>query len=279
MSVANGHLQNGSITRHFHPGFTLLELMLVMGLATLVYALISYVTIQMNNSVRRAEIAYKRKKAVIEIAERMRWQLRCLYANVPQGSSSQPPSSNTNPATLLKSYIYSKGGDQENQDSLIFKTTYFPSDTIRAGTAEVGYKIISDSGSGSLSLTSPVTDENKLLTKADRERAELKALEAQDLLEGDSFSQGRDTFLAYRQYPWADPLGLHETGDDSNVPWQEVSREVTGMSVRFSDDLEIWQQDWTEPGKVPKWIEITLTLRHGEPLIFMAAPGTAAARW
>ena len=70
-------------------GFTLLELMLVMGLATLVYSLVSYMTIQMNNTVRHSQVAFKRQELTIETAERLRWQLRCLYDRVPESASSR----------------------------------------------------------------------------------------------------------------------------------------------------------------------------------------------
>lgn len=247
-------------------GFTLLELMLVMGLASLVYALISYMTIQMNNTVRHSQVAFKRRELVIETAERLRWQLRCLYDRVPEGAASQPPSSHTNPPSLLKSAIYGKSLGEKGQDVLLFKTTYFPLRVENSGTAEVGYKIVSDS-SASFSLTEPVKSEDD----------KLRSLEAADFI-GSGQVVDSKKYLAYRQYPWADPLGLHEVGDDNQAPWEKLSSEIIGLEVRFSDDLEIWQQDWTGEG-VPKWIEVTFELKRGEPLVFMTGPVTAADRW
>ena len=67
-------------------GFTLLELMLAVGLAAIVWSFLAYVTVSLSRSVRYAEQALARKKAVIEVAERLRWQLRCLYTITPEVS-------------------------------------------------------------------------------------------------------------------------------------------------------------------------------------------------
>ncbi|MGM9998940.1 MAG: type II secretion system protein J [Candidatus Bruticola sp.] len=247
-------------------GFTLLEIMLAVGLTAMVYTIISYMIIQMNTTVRRSEEAFQRRKAVIDVAEQLRWQLRCLYNRVPEGVSAEPPSSNTNPASLQNSSLYAKNLGQSGRDVLIFKTTYFPAKLGNSsGTAEVGYKILSEA-EGSFSVSSPLT------AREDR----LQALSPTNLV--DSSSSKTRYFLAYRQYPWADPLGLHEESDDSTAPWQKVSSEITGLGVRFSDDLEIWQQDWTGEG-VPRWVEITFELKQGDPIVFMTGPVVSSARW
>lgn len=258
--------QNVSRPRRSSSGFTLLELMLVMGLATLVYSLISYMTIQMNTTVRHSQAGFKRREMIVNTAERLRWQLRCLYDRVPEGASSEVPSSHTNPPTLLKSVIYGKSLGEKGKDVLLFKTTYFPLRAENNGTAEVGYKIMADS-SGSFSLTDPIkTDDDKL-----------RSLEAADFISSGQAYESKN-YLAYRQYPWADPLGLHDVGDDSETPWERLSSEIIGMEVRFSDDLEIWQQDWTGEG-VPKWVEVTFEFKRGEPLVFTTGPVVAADRW
>ena len=125
---------------------------------------------------------------------------------------------------------------------------------------------MSDS-SASFSLTEPVKSEDD----------KLRSLEAADFI-GSGQVVDSKKYLAYRQYPWADPLGLHEVGDDNQAPWEKLSSEIIGLEVRFSDDLEIWQQDWTGEG-VPKWVEVTFELKRGEPLVFMTGPVTAADRW
>ncbi|MGM9992788.1 MAG: type II secretion system protein J [Candidatus Bruticola sp.] len=247
-------------------GFTLLEVMLAVGLTAMVYTIISYMTIQMNTTVRRSEESFQRRKTVIDTAEQLRWQLRCLYDRVPEGASVEPPSSNTNPATLQNSSLYAKNLGQSGQDVLIFKTTYFPAKLENSsGTAEVGYKVVNKIGS-SFSVSSPLTvqeDKLQIFTPA-------------SLLEGSS--QGSHFYLAYRQYPWADPLGLHEDSDDNNAPWQKISSEIIGLEVRLSDDLEVWQQDWTGEG-VPRWVEITFELKQGDPLVFITGPVVSSARW
>ena len=247
-------------------GFTLLELMLAMGLAALVYSLISYMTIQMNITVRHSQAGFKRREMIVDTAERLRWQLRCLYDRVPEGASTESPASHTNPPTLLKSVIYGKSLGEKGKDVLLLKTTYLPLRTENNGTAEVGYKIMTDSSS-SFSLTDPVKSEDD----------KLRALEAADFINSGQAYESKN-YLAYRQYPWADPLGLHDVGDDSETPWEKLNSEIIGMEVRFSDDLEIWQQDWTGEG-VPKWVEVTFEFKRGEPLVFTTGPVVAADRW
>ncbi len=250
-------------------GFTLLELMLAVGLAAIVWSFLAYVTVSLSRSVRYAEQALARKKAVIEVAERLRWQLRCLYTITPEGAPATPPSSQVNLSTLNGSFIYSQNQGQVGRDALLFKTTYFPAHVQNTGTAEVGYTILQ----GSTATTQGVNAPNPQATATPSARLGLP--NPQELLADQKLE---DPYLAYRQYPWADPLGLHDVPADPLVPWQVLSREVIGLEVRFSQDLEIWQEDWTTP-EIPTWIEVSLELKTGDPLIFTVGPAAVAPRW
>lgn len=254
------------------PGFTLLEIMLVMGLSILVYSLISYTTIQLSNASRNADAAMKRKKNFVDVCEQMRWQLRCLYARVPEGVTGKAPASNVNPAGLKGAFLYGKRDASEGQGILIFKTSYFPKGSTNCGTAEVGYKIISSLGKSK--AAAPVT----LGVSASTGQQEIHTVTASDTLTQSIDPKKVESYLAYRQYPWADPLGLHESGDDPRCPWKPICTDITGMSLAFSDDESVWQQEWTSK-EVPKWIRVTLSMKGGEPLSFIAAPAVAAARW
>ncbi|MBQ7503453.1 hypothetical protein IJT93_12225 [bacterium] len=262
-------------------GFTLLEITIVMGLAILVYSLIAYITVQMNVSVRHTEAGYKRKKETIEAAELLRWQLRCLYAEVPEGANVKTvPASRIHPAALKNAFFYGKRGTQTDRAFLTFKTTYFPKGFANPGAAEVSFTILEDS--------SGRVDEDRLNSFIDSSfekgavngdgSAKAKS-RPEKTLAGVQNSENSGVYLAYRQFPWADPLGLHEEADLSEAPWQVLSYEVIGINAEYSDDAEIWQQEWTSPRTVPKWIKITFILRTGEPLVFIAAPAAKSARW
>ncbi len=210
--------------------FTLLELLLTLGLAMLLMSVVSYTTLRINAAVTRAEKNLARKAKIIEVAEQLRWQLRCLY--LPDYSVNQTaPSTNTRPGTL-KYAVYAKRESQTERDILLFVTTFLPKSS---GTAEVGYRILTD-------------------------------------------EETRKPYLAYRQYAWADPLGLHEPEEDVNAAWTVLSRDICGMSLEFSVDCETWQKEWTatEP---PDWIRITLYLVEGEPFVTQVSPAMPSARW
>lgn len=262
-------------------GFTLLEITIVMGLAILVYALIAYITVQMNVSVRHTEAGYRRKKEVIEAAEQLRWQLRCLYNRVPEGEGVQnAPSSRLHPATLKNSCIYGTRGTQTDRAVVSFKTTYFPKGFPNPGAAEVSFTIMEDAAGR--------VDEDKLNSFIDSSfqkgavngdgspRARTKP---EKTLAGVQNAEDSNAYLAYRQFPWADPLGLHEEADFSEAPWQVLSYEVIGLNVEYSEDADIWQQEWTAPHRAPKWVKVTFILRTGEPLVFIASPAVTSARW
>jgi len=260
-------------------GFSLLEITIVMGLAILVYSLIAYITVQMNVSVRHTEAGYRRKKEVIEAAEQLRWQLRCLYDGVPEGANTKTvPASRIHPATLGNVCLYGTRGAQTDRAFISFKTAYFPKGFADPGAAEVSFTIMEDAAGRA--------DEDRLNSFIDssyrkgslnggpeeRRRQEKTLVGPQD-------SEKSNAYLAYRQFPWADPLGLHEEADFSEAPWQVLSYEVIGLNAEYSDDAEIWQQEWSAPHRAPKWIKITFILRTGEPLVFIAAPAVKSARW
>ncbi len=201
-----------------------------MGLAILLMSVISYTILHLNAAVTRSEKNLARKAKIIEVAEQLRWQLRCLY--LPNYSAQlTAPATNTNPGTL-KYAVYAKRDNQIERDILLFVTTFLPKS---AGTAEVGYRILAD-------------------------------------------GKTRQPYLAYRQYAWADPLGLHEPEEDVNAAWTVLSRDICGMSLEFSVDCETWQKEWTatEP---PNWIRITLFLVDGEPFVTQVAPALPSGRW
>ncbi|MBQ7568702.1 hypothetical protein IJT17_07860, partial [bacterium] len=59
--------------------FTLMEMMLALGLAVLTISMLSYTTMRISATVRMSESRLARKSKLIATAEQIRWQLRCLY--------------------------------------------------------------------------------------------------------------------------------------------------------------------------------------------------------
>lgn len=213
-------------------GFSLLEMLIALGLTALVYGLVSYSTGQISHVVRDSEQKLTQKKAVVNVAERLRWQLRCAYKSSSTEEASRP-ASNVHPATLKGVGLYGVAGDQTNRDVLLFRTTSTKQG--RGGTVEVGYTILQD-------------------------------------------GESREPYLAYREYPWVDPLGLHTEEEDPNAPWEVCSRAVRGMSVEYSSNGEIWQQQWTDAG-MPMWVRITLFPNQGAELVTVVGIGMVAPRW
>lgn len=87
-----------------------------------------------------------------------------------------------------------------------------------------------------------------------------------------------EPYLAYRQYPFSDPLGLHPPEEDPDAPWRPLSREIVSMRLEFSPDGETWQREW-EATEVPTWIRVTLATARGATFQAEAVPGIAAPRW
>lgn len=279
-------------------GFTLLELMLALALAMLVYGLVIFVTINVSNTVRTSERKVSAKISVINAAEQLRWQLRCLYNRQAEGTNKPSASvSGIRPATLTGVSLYGKRSGQSGRDFLLFKTSYFPNHTILdqlskksrlnngkivsaasgspaqskdfltsqaygGGTAEVGFRILED--------------QNNLLGSSGVSGALPGAVDG-----GQGFMPGSQSkcFLAYRQYPWVDRLGLHDENDDTNAPWTVLCSDIVAMNAEYSSDSETWQQEWTASDP-PVWVRISLTTRSGaEPLVITASPGVVSNRW
>lgn len=240
-------------------GFTLLEMMIVVGLSSLLYSLLCYVSVQMNVSVRRTEDGFKSQKAVINIAERIRWQLRCLYDRVPDGAAQEPPPTNVRPATLKNRSIYGKRNSTADGSILLFKTNYFTKDRDKVGVAEVGYAI--------KNITSGV-DTTPLESVGGKKFID-------DALGDEEINGG---VLVYRQFAWADPLGLHEESDFKEAPWTVISKDIANMKIEFSEDNEIWQQEWTKEGVAP-WVRVSLESRRGTPIVFIVSPAVGSGRW
>ncbi|MBQ7528297.1 type II secretion system protein [bacterium] len=240
-------------------GFTLLEMMIVVGLSSLLYSILCYVSVQMNTSVRRTEDGFKRQKAAMKIAENIRWQLRSLYARVPEGASTtEPPSTNIHPATLRNRYIYGKKNSTADGSILLFKTAYFPKNRGKVGVAEVGYAI-KNVIPGSMNAMEPVNGKDFI----------------DNTLEFDNSESG---FLVYRQFTWADPIGLHEETDIKEAPWMVASTDIINFKAEYSEDGEIWQQEWMKEG-IAKWVRVTLSSKRNPPIVFVVSPAVSSNRW
>ena len=233
--------------------FTLLEMMIALGLTSMLVSIIAYSNTRMNWAVRNSEKRFEQKQHIIGLAEQLRWQLRMLYLQDYSSDNNAKPATNTRPGTLQYG-LYGKHSGESGRDILIFNTTHpaaiQPKYTNRTnsagasqsmhsmgtrGTVEVGYRIMSD-------------------------------------------THTRQPYLAYRQFPWSDPLGLHEPDSQCDVEWQKLSDEIIGLELEFSTNHETWQQEWTQNG-VPPWVRVTLTPKEGSPIIVEVAPATASQRW
>ena len=230
MDGAAGCRYIGKICRRSGAAYTLLELLVAMGLAVLTISMLSYSTLRISATVRMSESRFARKSKMISTAEQIRWQLRCLYTGVLKDDSERP-NSHLYPGTL-KYQLYGRRGSKLNSDILIFNTTYIPKSR---GTVEVGYCILTDEQTGK-------------------------------------------PYLAYRQFPWVDYQGLHDYIDFTDAPWTVCSRDIVGMSLEYSHDSKIWQQEWTE-NTAPQWVRITLIPDEGEPFVTQVAPAVISARW
>lgn len=217
-------------------GFTLLELMIAVGLAAVVYSLVSLTTVQLSRTVRTAEEKGQLKRSIIMAAEQMRWQIRCLYYDKKAAAHAVKAASNNLPGTLGNVGLYGQRGHEQDAGVLLFRTTAVPKrgGVFTNGTVEVGYCILKD--------------------------------------------KDGSRYLAYRQYPWVDRLGLHTEAQDPNAEWTVLSKEITGLSVEYSKDGELWMQEWTME-EVPLFVRFTLHLAKGGSLEVDAAPAQVSPRW
>lgn len=225
-------------------GFTLLEILAALGLATLVYAMVAYTTLQLNRTARAASAGAAERARTIRAAEQLRWQLRTLFVRGQEGESPTPnPSPSPSPftasrgsGTVLPSLgnlaLYGRRTRHEGQEVLIFRTSRLERGL---GATEVGYRIRLD-------------------------------------------EETREPYLAYRQYPFSDPQGLHPPDDDPDAPWRPLSREIVSLRLEFSEDGESWQREW-EAKEAPTWIRATLGTARGARFRIEAVPGIQAPRW
>lgn len=207
-----------------------MEMLLAMGLAVMAISMLSYTVLRISKTVRLSEERFARKSKMIDTAEQIRWQLRCLYC---QDYSDVPdkPISHTTPGTL-KYQLYGKRSGTSDRDILIFNTSFVPRSN---GTVEVGYRILVD-------------------------------------------DKTRKPYLAYRQFPWVDNQGLHDVDNYQDTPWQVFNTDIVGMSLSYSYDGEVWQQEWIDQ-RAPNWIRITLIPEEGEPFVTQVSPAMPSERW
>ncbi len=225
-------------------GFTLLEILTALALATLVYALVSSATLQLSRIARAANRAAEGRARVVRIAEQMRWQLRGLFvpgledpdSQVTAGASRAPSTgARSGPRrirTLGALSLLGRRTQSPDQEILLFRSNRLERGN---GAAEVGYRILED----------PETARPA---------------------------------LAYRQYPWADPEGLRPPEEDPEAPWRVVCREVIGLRLEFSAEGETWQREW-ERTETPRRIRFVLVLESGGNLSVEVLPGIATRRW
>lgn len=221
-------------------GFTLLEVLTALALATLVYAMVAFTTLQLSRTTREASRGAEARARLIRSVEQVRWQLRCLFVRDVRGASGDgaatpatpPVSTSARPGVLGNLAVYGKRTDEADREILLFRTSRLERGV---GATEVGYRILEDQETG-------------------------------------------QPYLAYRQYPWADVVGLHPPEEDPETPWRVLSREIRGLKLEFSADGETWQREWDRP-EVPKRIRVQLLPATGGPLVVEVVPGIEATRW
>lgn len=219
-------------------GFTLLEILTAMGLAMVVYALVAYTTLQLNRTARAAGAAATERARMIRATEQLRWQLRTLFAKGTEPGASPSPSP---PVPTGSSARYGA-----------------------LGNLGVYGKRTTDEGREIL-----------LFRTARLERGPGATEVGYRILEDEETGE---PYLAYRQYPFADPVGLHPPEEDPDAPWRVLSRDLVAMKLEFSSDGEIWQREW-EAAEVPSWIRVTLTSARGAEFEMVVVPGMEAPRW
>lgn len=219
-------------------GFTLLELLTAMGLAMVVYALVAYTTLQLNRTARAAGAAATERARMIRATEQLRWQLRTLFA---KGTDPQPGAS---PSPVVPTGSSARYGALGNLGVYGKRTTDEGREILLFRTARL------ERGPGATEVGYRIL--------ADEETGE--------------------PYLAYRQYPFVDPVGLHPPEEDPDAPWRVLSRDLVAMKLEFSGDGEIWQREW-ESAEVPRWIRVTLTSARGAEFEMVVVPGMEAPRW
>ncbi|MBQ7568105.1 hypothetical protein IJT17_04795, partial [bacterium] len=84
--------------------------------------------------------------------------------------------------------------------------------------------------------------------------------------------------LAYRQFPWVDTEGLHDTIEFADAPWKVCNESIVGMRLEYSSNGELWQQEWSDVS-APQWVRVTLIPDEGDPFVTQVAPAMPSERW
>lgn len=263
-----------------HRGFTLLELMVALGLTAMVYAIVTSVTVQLSRTVRQSEEKMAAKAELVSVSEQMRWQIRCLF--YPKGEidahgkitvpKRDRPQTNTRPPSLGNLGVYSRRGDSEDGGILLLRTS-LPLEQVPSEEASRASVSASKFTGGSFSKASGSKPQGKRVSVMGARMGKGTAEVGYKII-----SSGGESFLAYRQYHWVDPLGLHGDEDDPNASWRVLSRQVKGLRFEFSADGDIWQKEWTDED-IPKWFKVTLIPQKGDELEFKVVAGMKASRW
>ncbi len=143
-------------------GFTLIEVTIAMAVVALLYALLAFTTVQIARFTRDGGERALHKARLMELSERIRWQLRCLQPIAGQES------------------LRSSAGDQAGRARLRFYTSQGKA---HKGVVEVGYRveeIYDKEGGKSLTLVYrefPFADPEGLRSLTDQQDAPWEPLE------------------------------------------------------------------------------------------------------
>lgn len=240
--------------------FTLAEVVVVMGMLTLLYALLLAVVVQVGNVSRRVTIAASHQVELVKTTEQFRWQLRCLFSQTdPQPAvtnattngavnatqttanattNTTANTSNSTPTSAQTAGMIGQPGSgvygqraAEGRDVILFITTH---PTGQVGVCEVGYKL----------------DENKAGVS--------------DLL--------------YRQFPTRSVGGFHAVVDQQEGPWKVLLKDVKQFSLDYSVDGITWQREWDETD-APRRVRLHLETAAGDVIDTQISPGIGAGRW
>ncbi|MEW6282278.1 MAG: prepilin-type N-terminal cleavage/methylation domain-containing protein [Candidatus Eremiobacterota bacterium] len=194
-------------------GVTLLEVLVALVLVSLLYALLTFTTVQLGRTSRFGIRAAEAKRLRLTVCERLRWQLRCLFVP-PDGLSL-------------------KGGRLPGQEDALSFLTSHPAE--HRGVVEVSYRILRDGKDG-------------------------------------------EPYLAYREFPHRDALGLRPWTDQEEAPWKPLDPYVKDFRAEYSRDGQTFQREW-DGGDAPRVVRLSLVDRNGEVQVISAFPGVSAARW
>ena len=244
------------VTRRARRAFTLLEMMLAMGLAVLTMSILSFTILRLNATTRLSEDRFNRKAQLISHAEEIRWQLRCLYAGGHDESATNP-ASHTEPGTIKKD-LYGKRTGTEERDFLAFNTTYLPKRNYDVKQMSVSSSAEQPSKNGYFSSVQQGTYEVGYCILED--------------------AKTRQPYLAFRQFPWVDRMGLHDNVDVKMAPWRPLDYNIVGLKVEYSSNDETWQAEWTD-ASAPVFVRVTLIPKEGEPFITQVSPMVVSGRW